>query len=230
MAQAVFLLILTLLHFAACQNFQDGSALDGQLTVIIEDNLSGGSADQELWEKRSVITIKNVKLGHASITHTRPWNENLTTKLEKLAKAGTFYRMRLFQQGSKESNFVYAFADACQLRTSGMREHITLMIDVTPSSGLLSQSLVGASVHSPDGGYCEADAKSAIRGYNTTVSVRTPAPSPVPDTATFIERMEAMNKEKMENKDNRSFLAKYWMYIIPVVLLLVISGGQDGGR
>ena len=30
-----------------------------------------------------------------------------------------------------------------------------------------------------------------------------------PDTATFIQKMETLNKEKMENKDNRSFFAKY---------------------
>ena len=56
-------------------------------------------------------------------------------------------------------------------------------------------------------------------------------PGPQPDTAAFIQRMEQekLAKERGETKDNRSFFAKYWMYIIPVVLVLAMSGGQEGG-
>ena len=38
--------------------------------------------------------------------------------------------------------------------------------------------------------------------------------------------------EKGEVKDNRSFLAKYWMYIVSVVLVMAINGAasQEGGQ
>lgn len=42
-------------------------------------------------------------------------------------------------------------------------------------------------------------------------------------------------RDRGETKDNRSFLAKYWMYIVPAVILLLVSSvtnppeGQEGG-
>ena len=30
-----------------------------------------------------------------------------------------------------------------------------------------------------------------------------------PDTATFVQKLESISKEKLENKDNRSFIVKY---------------------
>jgi len=53
--------------------------------------------------------------------------------------------------------------------------------------------------------------------------------APVPDTSTYIAKMEQMKSEKAEGKDNRSFLAKYWMYIVPVVLVMLLSGGAQEG-
>ena len=49
---------------------------------------------------------------------------------------------------------------------------------------------------------------------------------PAPDTAAFIQRMEENKRkeEKGEVKDNRSFLAKYWMSIVPGVLFMAPNG------
>lgn len=49
---------------------------------------------------------------------------------------------------------------------------------------------------------------------------------PIPDTTSFIQKMdrERESKERGEQQDNRSFLSKYWVYIVPCVILLLISG------
>ena len=49
---------------------------------------------------------------------------------------------------------------------------------------------------------------------------------PVPDTAAFIQKLEEEKRrqEKGEVPDNRSFLAKYWMYIVPLVIFIAING------
>ena len=56
---------------------------------------------------------------------------------------------------------------------------------------------------------------------------------PVPDTAAFVQKVEE-EKRKVENgevKDNRSFLAKYWMYIVPVVLMAINGAASpEGGQ
>merc|ERR1712126_592332 len=69
-------------------------------------------------------------------------------------------------------------------------------------------------------------------GFKSKVLVQPMEMGPQPDTAAFIQRMEQekLAKERGETKDNRSFFAKYWMYIIPVVLVLAMSGGQEGGN
>lgn len=57
----------------------------------------------------------------------------------------------------------------------------------------------------------------------------------VPDTQTFVKRMERQQAEEAagKGKDNRSFLAKYWMYIVPIFLIVMLNfqgeAAQDGG-
>lgn len=55
-----------------------------------------------------------------------------------------------------------------------------------------------------------------------------------PDTATFVQRLEREReaRDTGEVKDQRGFFAKYWMYIVPVAILVLISGsaGPDGGN
>lgn len=55
-------------------------------------------------------------------------------------------------------------------------------------------------------------------------------PSPIPnspDTASFVQKIEREReaRDRGEVKDNRSFIGKYWMYIVPVVILVLLSGG-----
>lgn len=50
-----------------------------------------------------------------------------------------------------------------------------------------------------------------------------------PDTASFIQKIEREReaRERGEFKDNRGFLAKYWMYIVPVVILVLITSAAN---
>lgn len=47
-----------------------------------------------------------------------------------------------------------------------------------------------------------------------------------PDTAAFVQRLEREReaRDSGETKDQRGFFARYWMYIIPVAVLVLISG------
>lgn len=59
-----------------------------------------------------------------------------------------------------------------------------------------------------------------------------------PDTASFIQKLEREReaRDHGEVKDHRGFFAKYWMYIVPVAILVLVSGatspeqGASGGR
>jgi ER membrane protein complex subunit 10 len=62
--------------------------------------------------------------------------------------------------------------------------------------------------------------------YSTVVTLKAIEQAPIPDTASFIQKVEKEReaRDRGETKDNRSFLSKYWMYLVPAVILLLISG------
>lgn len=58
-----------------------------------------------------------------------------------------------------------------------------------------------------------------------------------PDTASFIQKVEREReaRDHGDPKDQRGFFAKYWMYIVPVAVIVLISGATSpeqgaGGR
>lgn len=63
--------------------------------------------------------------------------------------------------------------------------------------------------------------------FKSTIQVKLGSVGPIPDTATYIKRLEEERQNKLREgkEDNRSFLAKYWMYIMPAVILLMIFSG-----
>ena len=115
-----------------------------------------------------------------------------------------------------------SFTSACSLVESGMVDIISLQTD--HKGKVMSLSLSGGSRTSSPG----------LRDtFKTKIVTNGMEPGPVPDTAAFIQRLEEekRRKEKGEVPDNRSFLAKYWMYIVPVVLFMAINGAAapEGG-
>ncbi|XP_045599028.2 ER membrane protein complex subunit 10 [Procambarus clarkii] len=218
---AAFLLLVFLARLT--QGFQEDEFLDGQLTLVVEDALDGGP--NPAFFPRSTIHVRSVKSGNAVVTHTRQWTPELENKLRALAENDELYRMRVFHKGAEDKGYVSTFTRACQIYESGLSETVSMMVD---SAGT---SVVGVGLIPPVGVCRGEPPEIALVQHNTTVIIRSPTPAPVPDTATYIEKLEAMKNEKAEGKDNRSFLAKYWMYIVPVVLIMVLfGGGQEGGR
>ncbi|CAG9836548.1 unnamed protein product [Diabrotica balteata] len=55
-----------------------------------------------------------------------------------------------------------------------------------------------------------------LKEFNTVVYARRTETGPIPDTASYVQKLEKEKeaKEKGETKDNTSFLAKYWMCIV----------------
>jgi len=59
----------------------------------------------------------------------------------------------------------------------------------------------------------------------------------MPETQAYIQKMEMEKQQaKGQQVDNRSFFAKYWMYLVPLVIFMMLiqnvdpNAGQGGGR
>ncbi|VDM54239.1 unnamed protein product [Angiostrongylus costaricensis] len=71
---------------------------------------------------------------------------------------------------------------------------------------------------------------------NAVVHVSSKGTLPTPDSQLFVQMMERERRTRQHGAeaDDRSFLGKYWMYIVPVVIFVVISnvitpeGGGEG--
>ena len=127
-----------------------------------------------------------------------------------------------------------SFTSACSLIKSGMVDSITLNMDWRGK--LTSISLAGHGSTASPGIRDNFRTKIIVNGESDG-ALQTEVGSdctllsgmeagPVPDTAAFIQKLEEEKRrqEKGEVPDNRSFLAKYWMYIVPLVIFMAING------
>lgn len=219
----ISLFILGLSSYGHSQGFQDDeSFMDGQLTLLVEDSLDGGP--DPTFSPRSTIHVRSVKSGNAFVTHTRTWTYECDKKLKALSDADDIYRIRVYQKGAEDRGYVSTFTNACQVYESALSETLSLMLDGAGSS-VVSVGLF------PSVAACFGEGPiTPPQQYNTTIIIRSPIVAPVPDTAAYIAKMEQVKTEKAEGKDNRSFLAKYWMYIVPIVLVMLLSGGAQEGQ
>jgi hypothetical protein len=74
---------------------------------------------------------------------------------------------------------------------------------------------------------------------NLYVSIQNIKTAQIPDTEVYLEKVkkEIEQKEKGAQADNQSFLSKYWVYIVPVVVIMFLmqlvnpeaAGGAPGG-
>nr|VZI45184.1 unnamed protein product [Spirometra erinaceieuropaei] len=63
----------------------------------------------------------------------------------------------------------------------------------------------------------------------TVAYVQRPSLGTGPDTLEYLKKLERQREEKLrqEQNDNRSFIAKYWMYIVPAVFFFFILNSVD---
>lgn len=100
--------------------------------------------------------------------------------------------------------------------------HQRVKVSLDLSGFLESVSFLPPDVQAGSGKVTERD-----RFLSVQIDVMKVAPAP--ETATYIQRLEIerREKEKSQGQDNRSFLSKYWMYIVPIVIFMLISGASN---
>ncbi|XP_015512999.1 ER membrane protein complex subunit 10 [Neodiprion lecontei] len=205
-----------------------GSELDydGWLRLRVWHALNKGPMPNFI--ERGNITVTSVRSGASTVAQAGLKSSELD-ELRKLAEDDREYRLKASVRGSSgtETTF-FTSVPACLVLGSELEDFLTVWLD-----GAAEPVAVSLSSYGP----CSREVPST-QMWTTEVQVRYPEAGPVPDTATYIQKLEREReaRERGETKDNRSFLAKYWMYIVPAVIFVLLSsatnpeaGGAGGG-
>ncbi|KAJ3665039.1 hypothetical protein Zmor_000555 [Zophobas morio] len=201
-------------------NFCRGSNLehDGWVNIKLEHCLL--PSDSPIFTDRGNITIQSLRLGQAIVNQNSLTQEE-RVQLKEMAATNQFYQIRsTVVSNDGTENVFLSTIKACMLAEAQLDDRLSVSLDYT--GRVIGITLLIASKSTCEGAVVPL---SKLKEFTTSVYVRHPEVGPVPDTASYIQKMEREReaKERGEVKDNRSILAKYWMYIVPVVILLMVS-------
>ncbi|XP_055595079.1 ER membrane protein complex subunit 10 [Uranotaenia lowii] len=176
---------------------------------------------------RGNVTVSSLNTGSSAISQ-EPLSVQERQLLGKLAESNRLYRLQAHVVEADGSRYSFLTSTkACALARSQLMDALWISLDHAGSVIGVTQS-----VNSFNPNNCRDLTKRDIEvldEFNTDVYVRPMENAPIPDTASFIQKLEREReaRERGETKDNRGFFAKYWMYIVPVVILVLISGATN---
>ncbi|XP_078126198.1 ER membrane protein complex subunit 10 isoform X1 [Sander vitreus] len=225
-------LFIVCTNFVCCNNGRKvGDVMDTEFSgfsIPLEHSFEVD--DVAKFRVRGTLVLKAGREPSVSLTQSQLSEED-RTKLKEVAAVDGLYRVRVprvFLQADRQTErqmegYLTAFVRACAMVESHLSDVISLHTDV-------SGYLIGVSIVTLPGACrgIEVEDEVDLEVFNTTLSIMAPVNAPGPETALFLERMEMESEKKGKNpQEQKSFFAKYWMYIVPLVLFLMMSGAQD---
>ncbi|CAG9791929.1 unnamed protein product [Diatraea saccharalis] len=207
----------TVFNFLLIIHFSVGIDYDGWLNIKIEHSLN---CNTEKFCTRGNISLKSIRSGSSVIDQISFTKEHIE-ELEQIASIDGFYTIKTVctSPDNKETEFLSSMK-AQSFLDSGLSDVIDAWL--LPNGDVMAVSF---QVHN--------SSQALSFGNNNKIHskfyLRYVEQAPVPDTASYIQKLEREReaREKGEVKDNRSFLAKYWMYIVPVAIFVMISGATN---
>lgn len=222
-----------LLSFVLCNSISYQQDLTASLKAdpIYLDLYHKLGSGQE-FKLRGSILVKpksEYRPARASFTqHNELSNSDLETLKKSTDQGDTYYLKTVSRRkdDQKPLKTTQTIVKSCSMYGSNLADIIT--INLSPTNDFISVNLITADQE------CQGDFPTELSNkFNTTLLVESGSIGPQPDTATYIKRLEEerQNKLKEGKQDNRSFFGKYWIYIVPaVIVLMMFSGPEQGAR
>ncbi|XP_005175304.1 ER membrane protein complex subunit 10 [Musca domestica] len=213
-------LVFLLATFSAVHSYIE---YDAWINVELHHALD--SDDPDIFKYRANITIPSLNSGLSNVVQEDLSNEDVE-KIKSLAVKNGFYRMKAIVEYPNGVKRTFSTANkACSILSAQLNDELWIAIDGSGFVNAITLSTSGVDINE-----CSLfDFSLSTRQYNTEVLIKHTELAPVADTASFIQKIEREReaRERGEVKDNRGFFAKYWIYIVPVVILLFVSGAAN---
>lgn len=232
---ACCLLLLTIIFQSIFSSAQQQELLTPLKSDPLTIDLYHKLDSNQDFKSRGTVVVKprtEHRIAQASLTNQVELSDSEKKILKEAAEKGDTYYLKAVLRQKKGDQVVelrttQTLVKTCSLYTSNLVDFIT--VNLTPSNDFINVNLFTAD-HECAG----QEPDNLASKFNTTVLVESGVVGPIPDTATYIKRLEEerLNKAKEGKEDNRSFFAKYWIYIVPAVIILMIFSGpaDQGGR
>lgn len=228
------LILVTILNICLSQQQQQQDGLHLKTDPIYLDLYHKFDLDQEFKLRGSILVRPKTdyRIAQASIISQPELSQSDLNFLKASGeRVDESYFLKAVQRRKKgdqgpPAKTVQTLIKACSLYTSNLVDFLT--INLSPYNDFIS-----VNIHTSDP-ECNSEVPQALSNkFNTTIQVDSGNVGPVPDTATYIKRLEEERQNKLREgkEDNRSFFAKYWIYIVPaVIILMMFSGPAEQGR
>ncbi|XP_014260282.1 ER membrane protein complex subunit 10 [Cimex lectularius] len=180
------------------------------------------SNDGAIWQSCSVINLLEM-VNNVAVPNLK-LNETETAQVKELASENGLFVLKIAVKSMEKNHLsLLSFTKACALLEEDPKLSLTVNFDQ-------AGSVIGVNVAPKN--YCrnKPESEPVDLTVNLLLSYKFTEVGPLPDTTTYIQKLEKEReaKEKGQGQDHRSFLAKYWMYIVPVLLFVVLSGAANG--
>jgi len=221
---------------------------DGQMILSIDHSLDDGAS----WEHRGTVSIHSTRTGSSSLEQI-PLRIEQKQELKDICDQQGLYLLRVSGQASQTDLGIHrTYGSACNVLSANLVDTLNLHFDWRGKLSAVSYATnhqekvqltnpqilqnwlhMGEEINPGKEGKSDEAIETVQKSMNfkTKVVTQHMVNGPAPDTAAFIQRVEQekVDKQKGTTTDNRSFLAKYWMYIVPVVIFMAINGASEGG-